>query len=290
MAENDQAADLENIDESAAPDQPGKAEVTAEASATDTGETPPEGSDGSNDAPTDSDDGDEPEKESRSAKRRRRAERNRLYKAEKEAAELKRKLEELERSKQDQQQPKPRFEDYDDIDDYEQALEAWVESKSAAKSESQQQKAESAASPLLDMGMTPSQAQDFVESTQSAAKRWPDYTDSVQAAASKGLFNDEVVMLVSEEDDPGELLYELAKSPETLQEIASASTSVQRAKRLGAFVARLEVKRTVPERIVSTAPAPVQTLQGDRRGGADGSIDYSKLSDEEFRARRRQEG
>lgn len=151
--------------------------------------------------------------------------------------------------------PPPKEADFNgDYLAYERELTAYTAAKYGAKYEVQREVETSKQRAELAKQET---QEDHIERVREAEKRIPDYKDVVQKAG-KMWFSDALSELVVESDKSGDLLYHLAKNPNTVAELNELSPS-QAARRIGQIEARLSVPQ--PKKATG-APAPNAALRG----------------------------
>lgn len=276
-SQGEETVEDQNLDGSASEPATGDAAADGDAEQAGQTETTEEGIDGEEDSD---------ETGSRSRRRRERR-RQKLYEAERRAQEAERRAAELEAKFAAQQIIKPKIDDYATDEEYEQALLKYFEDSKAHEPQP-------AAHPdvqdrrqahLVNNGLTESQAQDFLDSWEDAREKFKDF-DAVMSSSAEQLADNTIRMVSSQDDvDSAELLYQLAKNPKVLQSLNGVSEIVA-AQRLGRFIAHMESGKAQKPR-KTTAPPPAPQLSGSTAGGD--AVDYNKLSDEEFFARREQE-
>lgn len=200
--------------------------------------------------------------------------------------ELERELEELKRKqaqpkvsdsegeKQEDQAAGPQPEAFDTWDDYQQAQEVWEQSreKHDAKTSAKSAKAEEPeTSPEPEIALEVQEAAELVrDSIEDVKENVSDYDEVLQKAVDDGLLiTDDMTIALSETDNPGQVLYELAKNPKESQRIGKMSKTRQTRE-----IFRLEEKMSreaekpapKPKKKTTNAPDPVKPLGGTSTG------------------------
>lgn len=177
----------------------------------------------------------------------------------------------------------PKEDDYKDAFEYVAAKAAWQSTQASTRYQeheiSGEIEAHKQARQMADQMRMDERATDFRESLPDARARYADF-DAVLAVAQRGdVVSHQLSQMILESDSPHDLAYALGRDPDKARALSQMSPT-QAARELGRMEARLSLPRAKTQ---STAPDPITPIRGSARP----IIDPSKMSNEEYRAKRK---
>ncbi|UZJ42202.1 hypothetical protein OO006_04300 [Prosthecochloris sp. SCSIO W1101] len=190
----------------------------------------------------------------------------------------------------------PNSEDFDSWDEYTAARDEWLLSKQARQS--------SANEPAMALDerqavTMPNEVKEAVASIKDtfddSREKHDDFDKVLTAVAQNGslVVSAEMTVAISESEDPGELIYLLAKNPEESQRIAGLPKTRQ-IKELVKLEASMQAPPR-PEKKISGAPEPIKPLDGTsalprRLSDAKTQGEYAEIRQEMDKGTKRGEG
>lgn len=221
------------------------------------------------------------------AQARKRAQRAERYRLERENRELKERLDALERAQKQTELVPPRLDDFDTDEEFVRAAQEYARKTVEASNSAEPQPTQGNDEPssmAVQMGMTPSEASDYIADIQAAAERIEDFEVVVAPIGDK--ITPEIHLALSRQTiaDTGDLMYRLAKFPEFLSELNAAKSDYERAAVLNALQRKRLTKADPPKRETSAPPA-VDQLSGSAPAASVGT-NFKQTRAEQVREQR----
>lgn len=189
----------------------------------------------------------------------------------------------------------PNAEDFDSWDEYTAARDEWLQSMQARQSSAN----EPAQVKELQFAAMPDEVKEAVASIKDtfddSRQKHDDFDKVLTAVAQNGalVVSAEMTVAISESEDPGELIYLLAKNPKESQRIAGLPKTRQ-IKELVKLEASMQAPPR-PEKKISGAPEPIKPLDGTsalprRLSDAKTQGEYAEIRQEMDKGTKRGEG